>query len=333
MPNQKKQIFLWHGENDFDIRQQIKQWVLAFEKKYTGLNIIYLDAKDPGCSNDKLLEELKNSLQVDSLFGSNKLVVLQNFLTKGIEKNQELNEFLIHALEKLSETFFVVFWQTEKPDARVKLFKHLKKLEKTGLVEIKEFKLPRGYELGQWVKARVKHHQGQIEPAAVDLFLALIGNNLWQLDSEICKVVNYKRGEVIKPEDVQLLVKARFNDDIFQLMDALSQKNKAKAIALMQDQLDSGASEMYVFAMLVRQFRLLRQVKELFEYEKIKDQQAIARELSLHPFVVQKIMGQINYFDFKQLRKIYQQLLAFEFSLKTQNTPFRLLFDKFIAVL
>jgi len=117
------------------------------------------------------------------------------------------------------------------------------------------------------------------------------------------------------------------------LMDALGTKNKPVIIKLMNEQLNSGANEMYLLAMLVRQFRLLRQVKEMFEREGMRAKEDIARALRLHPFVVQKTMAQISHFKFDELEKIYGNLLDIECSMKTKSLSFKLLFDKFVVEL
>jgi DNA polymerase-3 subunit delta len=114
-------------------------------------------------------------------------------------------------------------------------------------------------------------------------------------------------------------------------MDVIGQKDKAKAFNLMTDQLASGANEMYLFTMLVRQFRLLRQVKELLAQEKLASNFEIAKRIGCHPFVAQKIVNQVNYFTLEGLKKIFSQLLEIEHQMKTTGNSFRLMFDRFIV--
>ena len=135
MSTSTKQVFLWHGDNDYAIRKKISQWLELFQKKYTGLNVVKLDALEFSRNQEALIAELKNSFQVNSLFGSNKLLVLRNFLVaskeksdtpkKKTDKNTDLVDLLLESLEKLPATFFVVFWQGTKADTRLKLFKSL----------------------------------------------------------------------------------------------------------------------------------------------------------------------------------------------------------------
>lgn len=329
MPNQLQQIFIWYGDNDFEISQTLRAWMQAFSQKYTGLNLVRFDFQDYR-NKDKLIDELKNSLQVNSLFGANKLIVLKNFLLK--ECPAPISELLMLSVEKITDGFFIIFTQKNKPDSRLKIFKFIQNLSKKGQAQIQEFSQPKGLQLNQWIKNQVKASQSQIEPGAIELLAALVGNDLWQLDAEIQKLVNYNKGQSIKDSDVKLLVKGKFNDDIFQLMDAIGHKNKKQAIKLMKDQLDSGANEMYLFTMLVRQFRLVRMVKEA-QQQGLVNKDEIASEIKQHPFVVQKTIGQSSIFPNSRLIEIYSKLLEFEYSLKSKNIKFKILFDKFIAEL
>jgi DNA polymerase-3 subunit delta len=82
--------------------------------------------------------------------------------------------------------------------------------------------------------------------------------------------------------------------------------------------------------MLVRQFRLLRQIKEGVEIGNMtKD--AMAREWKIHPFVVQKTMTQIRLFTEDELKVIFAKLMKIEQLMKTQGADFELLFGKLVA--
>ncbi len=123
MAENTKQIFFWYGANDYEIYEQLQRWTNVFVQKYSGLNISKFDYQDKG-NKDDLLRDIKNALQVNSLFGNNKMVVLKNFLD--IKLNKEIQELLIDSLGKIKDSFFVIFIEADKPDARGKLFKEIK---------------------------------------------------------------------------------------------------------------------------------------------------------------------------------------------------------------
>lgn len=329
MVESKKQIFLWFGDNDFEISHQTNYWVEAFTKKYSGLNISKFDYSE-NKSNKNFTVDVKNALQVDSLFGANKFIILKNFLAEKL--NAELEEVILRSLEKISESFFVVFQESKAPKKVLKTYKALAKLGKSGQAEIKEFNLPQGQALVRWILNKAKQNKVTFSPEVVNLLTAMVGNDLWQLDIEINKLANYRKDQKVTTEDVNLLVKGKYNDDVFQLMDAISDKDKKKILKLVKDQLDSGASDMYLLSMLIRQFRIFLQVKELMEQGQ-NNQMTMAKELSLHPYVVKKTMYYLRHFTFTELKKIYKKLLEFEINMKTKNINFELLFDLLVAEL
>jgi len=327
MAENQKQLFLWFGANDYEIFEQVKRWSEVFSKKYSGLNIVKFDYKEKG-NKDELLKDIKNALQVNSLFGNNKLVILRNFLD--IKINKDLQELLMSSIDKLADGFFAIFIEDDKPDARGKLFKAINDLAKKKIAEVKEYLLPRNQDLIAWVKKAAEKEGALFNPKALELLIAMVGNDLWQLDAEIKKLANYKKNQEITAADVDLLIKGKFNDDIFQLMDAIGTKNRVKALKLFQDQIDSGANDVYLLTMLERQFRINLQIKESLSNGNLSANE-LASELHMHPFVVQKTMQQCGKFSLAELKEIYNKLLDFEIKLKTTKINFELMFDLMIV--
>ena len=70
--------------------------------------------------------------------------------------------------------------------------------------------------------------------------------------------------------------------------------------------------------MIVRQFRLMIEIKELAE--RGVTGQAAAERLSLHPFVADKTGKQAQAFSMAQLEAIYHRLLEMDVQIKTGLT-------------
>jgi len=323
------QIFLWYGANDYEIAHQLRGWVSVFEKKYSGLNIVSLDGAEFR-SSDKALADLKNALQVDSLFGANKLIVLKNFQSDKSKVGVPVLELIISSLEKLPATFFLVFIEQKKPAANTRLYKAIQAKVKQGTAEEKLFDPPKPFELSKWILAKAKTYNANLDRQAADLLIALIGNDLWALDNELNKLAHYKKNELITAADVSKVVKGKFNDDIFQLMDAISARNKPRVLELFNEQIASGAAEMYLLTMLVRQFRMILMMKDLLSRGNYSSGD-LARELKMHPFVAQKAMSQLNRFSLDDLKKTYRRLLEIDLKLKSDNVGLEPLFTLLVA--
>jgi DNA polymerase-3 subunit delta len=345
MADVKKQIFVWFGENDFAIHEQIRAWIDLFSKKYGSLNISSFDALDHGFSNVELARQIKNALQVDSLFGMNKLVILKNFLplktaNKRFKIGEEVLEQIAGSFEKLSETFFIVFAQNETPAVTSTIFKAIKKQEKNGKAEVKEFEMPKGRELAKWASQRAKKFGAEMRPDAAEYLCAMVGNDLWQIANETAKLASYclSTGEIgvgrqIEKADVQLLVKTGGNENIFQLLDAISNQDKRRAATLFQQQLSDGAEEMYLFFMIAKQARQMLEAKLIVEKEPHISWDELSRRMKVHPFVAKKTLEQIKKFDVDRLKELYAKLATIDRDLKTKNISFELLFGVLISEL
>ncbi|MDZ7798778.1 MAG: DNA polymerase III subunit delta [Patescibacteria group bacterium] len=322
-------IFLY-GADTFRSRQKLKFYREGFKKKYDpqGFNIEVL-------AGEKLkLEDLRNKLGNKGLLSKKKLVVIEDLMGKN--KKEKIQKEVVKYLKenKLSQDEVLIFWEGDienqgrgkKKRGRKKVSPLQKYLAKEAKVE--DFGLLKGYRLKNWTEKEIRKRGGRIEPVALDLLLALVGQDLWQMNNEIEKLINYKKGKVINKDDVSLFVKTKYDTDIFKLTDALAEKKKKLALKLIRDQIMSGENELYLLAMLSRLFRILVQVKEVSQEE--SNYYTIANRLNLHPFVAKKSLVQTRNFKFKELKNIYQQLLDIDLKIKTSQAEPRVLFDLFI---
>jgi DNA polymerase-3 subunit delta len=85
--------------------------------------------------------------------------------------------------------------------------------------------------------------------------------------------------------------------------------------------------------MVVRQFRLLIQVRELMDEDPAQDHIKIAQKIGSHPYPIQKIMPQAKLFTTPQLKTIYHQLSDIDQSIKTFQLEEELALDLLIASL
>lgn len=197
--------------------------------------------------------------------------------------------------------------------------------------------------LAQWILKEVEANGVKIDRQAAGLLSELVGSDLWQLSGEIGKLAAYcrKRGKknegrdgVIEVRDVNLFVRGNFDENIFALADALGGKNKKQFFKLLDEQIETGLSEHYIFSMLVRQFRIILQVKEAVaeEYSFLSPgdpgvRQKIAVKLGLHPFVVSKALLQSKNYTVADLKKIYGKMLGVDMRTKRTNLDPRVLLD------
>jgi DNA polymerase-3 subunit delta len=137
-------------------------------------------------------------------------------------------------------------------------------------------------------------------------------------------------GEITLP-DVQLFLDEKADDSIFNLVDAIVAGQAKKAYEMIQEQYRKGEDAGYVFAMLLRQFRILLEIRDLYEREDNLQSDALAKKLGLHPFVVKKSLPFVKRYTLQNLKDIYQKLLDIDVKTKTGLGDQSLMLDVFIG--
>jgi DNA polymerase-3 subunit delta len=91
-----------------------------------------------------------------------------------------------------------------------------------------------------------------------------------------------------------------------------------------------------VFGMIVRQFRLLLQAREVLDEGGGVDQirnEVVDTKGKVHPYVAGKIAGQAAKFSMESLNATYHRLLELDMGLKTSQITFELAMDTLVAEL
>jgi DNA polymerase-3 subunit delta len=244
---------------------------------------------------------------------------------------KELLAQLVAYLPQLPDTTRLIFLESQTLRENNPLLKLAREAE-NGYE--KRFVRPQGNQVERWILQRVEQKGGHISPQAAHLLAVNVGNDLDILDNELEKLVNYKGPDgsaVITPADVTLLSPYVAEASIFDLVDALGNRNGKRASLLLQQKLNEGTDPFYLFSMFVRQFRLLIQVKELVE-EGYRPQ-GISRELKLHSFVVGKLCQQARGFSQEELEQIYRHLLEVDVDVKTGQADMQTALDLLVAKL
>jgi DNA polymerase-3 subunit delta len=181
--------------------------------------------------------------------------------------------------------------------------------------------LPKGAALEKWITQRATSSDVKIAPAANTLLANFIGNNLRLLANEIDKLATYVgKGATISIDDVRQLSAQVQEARIFDLTDALAQRNRKTALNILHDLLADGEPPLKLLSTITSQVRSLLLVKELSQ-KGLRGPQ-IASTLGMSPFIVDKSLRQVGNFNPAQLEGAYRQLLATDAALKRSRlTP------------
>lgn len=261
------------------------------------------------------LKEIAEKVNTGSLFVKKRLVVIEN-----IFKNKKTKIFieLIDYLKKFSapEDNIIIFIDEElnskekplKADAK-KLFTFLGKQK-----FVQEFKALSNLQLLSFIKKECEIYGKEMSGGAGSLLINYTNGDLWLLASEIKKLAFYSQNKIISEADVKEMCVGAVNEDIFALTDALSSKNKAQALKLLEEQYAAGLSDEYLIAMLIRQFKILLQIRTTIDNNLSPSETASL--LKLHPYVIKKGLTQARNFSADLLKNYLNQLIRLDFSNK-----------------
>ncbi|MFA6304592.1 MAG: DNA polymerase III subunit delta [Patescibacteria group bacterium] len=312
-------IFFLYGQDSYRAHQKLLKIKEKFKKEIdpSGINTITFSGEDFD------LGKFNSASMQAGFLVPKRLVIIKNLLLAKPIKNvaEQLSEMLLRL--KKSDNIFV-FYEAGEPDKRSALFKTLSTDKKLS----QNFEALDNAKLNDWAKNYAQEKNGKINARALLLLTSFVGNNLWLLSGELNKLIAYKNGREILEEDVKTFVNAKITENIFGLTDAVASANQASALKLLEEQLSLGLNEIYLLTMIIRQFRILLQIKPLLDKKMLEKQ--IAEATGLHPFVIKKSAPLAKKFTLEKLKKIYLHLAQLDKQFKSTALPPKTLLDLLI---
>ena len=214
----------------------------------------------------------------------------------------------------------------EKLDKRRAVWKGLQdlagveKLSKDGLLAIEELSAPDANQLPGWIAKTVRREGIVIEGRAVQMLAIYVGPHLRRLILEMEKLRCYADGRSITANDVQLLVSDTSEALIWDLTDAIGQRNGRKAMRALYALRRNDANPFYLLTMITRQYRIMIKVKDETARQP-GNEYDIAGRVGESPFPVKKAMAQSRNYALAQLEGIMDRLLLSDFAMKSGANP------------
>lgn len=174
----------------------------------------------------------------------------------------------------------------EKVDLRTKLGARLSKANALFVIEP-----PRQQHLAAWITQRAQRRSIRIEADAARLLADLVGVDVGPLERAIDKLALYAGdGAPITADHVEELVAPTRVHSIFNLTDAIGERDLGLASELLRNALDGGENALMVLTMVARQLRQLIRVQELDG--PTGGSADFASELGVPPFLVEPLRRQ-----------------------------------------
>jgi len=297
-------LYFLYGEDSYRAREKLEAIKVKYIDASLGdTNLVVLDAQDKSLDINRITREL---LALPFL-AKHRLVVIKNLLK--VKANKNLQAAMEKLIPKIPDTTHLIIYEDNLPDRRLALFKKLIKLGSS-----QEFKPLDGFALNNWVEQKCSSYNSKIDRKAVEKLVGYVGNDLWRMDNEIQKLINFNP-EAITVEDIEILIIPKETSAIFVFIDFLAKRDIKNTSQELHKLMASRENELYVLSMIVYQFRNILVIKDLLE-RNIPERE-IARESKLHPFVVQKTIPLAKKYSMITLKKIYQDLLDYDLKIKS----------------
>lgn len=330
MANPKPTFYVLHGEDEFMLSETLADFKRRLGRPDTvDLNTTILEGRG------LTLSELHHACDAVPFLADKRLVVVEGLLsTLTPRAGQELSDAKQEVLDELADylphlpptTRLVLVEDHSLPSKHPIL--RLAKREQQGYV--KHFERPDAKVLPRWIRRRARKHGGDIEPRAAHRLAAIVGADLRLLDQEIVKLVTYSDGErAVTEADVGMLVPYSQDAVIFDLVDALGHRDASTAARTLHRLLDEGEHPLALLGMIIRQFRLLIQVKTLKTAG--ATWRDVAKKLDIHPFPARKLYNQATHFTPQQLEKVYRYLSETDLDIKTGKIDSEVALDLLVA--
>ena len=259
---------------------------------------------------------------------SRRIVVLDH--SERVLQAEDSREFLLSLLYRLPDTTALVLIEnvrtrTKKPKRKISPLESWVE-ENPDHGKIWRFKAPHGAQFISWVLERCRLLGGAMSTDAARLLAESVMDDPYLAHQEIVKLLDYVNLErPVELMDVEKLTPFRGQTNIFAMVDAVGERRMSDASRYLHNVL-SEEDSLYVFAMVIRQFRLLLQAQAAMEEGK-----EIANVLNLPDFVAQKIAAQARTFSASELEGIYRELLAIDIAVKNSQIDLDAALESFIS--
>lgn len=298
--NSYKKVYLLYGEENY-LKKQYKEKITKAICGDDTMNYSYFDGKN---SN---IKEIIATAETLPFFAEKRLIVMEN---TGFLKNS--NDELAEYIKIIPETTTMVFVEAET-DKRNKVYKAIK--ENGYICEMQRQNIQ---SLEKWIAGILTSNNKKITEATLVTFIEKVGQDMDNISNELEKLICYMgEREIVGIEDVEAVCTEQITSKIFDMIDALGNKNRTRALDIYYDLIANKEAPLMILYMISRQFNIMLQVMEL--KAKGLDGKTIAQKMGLAPFIVTKTMRQVSNFKYNSVKEALYEAVELEEKIKLGN--------------
>lgn len=294
-----KQVYLLYGEEHYLRRQYRDRLRKALCGDDDTMNTHFYEGKDISVG------EIIDLAETLPFLAPRRVIFISD---SGLFKSG--GEKMAEYLSSPNETTFFVFNESNV-DKRSKLYKTV---QSKGCAA--EFPVQDENTLKRWVAGVLSKEGKKVTENTVLLLLSKTGTEMDNIQMELEKLICYCMDrDVVTDEDVEAVCTTRITSHIFDMVDAVADRQQKKALELYYDLLALKEPPLRILFLIARHCNMLLQAKEMRSDG--YDNKAIASKLGLHPYVVKKYITQSSRFSADKLREAVRQCVDAEEAVKS----------------
>jgi DNA polymerase III subunit delta len=293
-----KSVYWLEGEEEFFIDQVIEyaeKNILSDSEASFNLTIFY--------GRDTSWPDLFNACTKYPMFSDKQVVILKEAQAmKDVERLENYVE------KPLSSTLLFVAYKGKKLDGRTKLAKLLK--DKAVLLSSKKLY---DNELPEWTSELIKLKGYSINNKALSLLIDHIGNDLSRLNNEVNKLIlNLNTRKNITEDDVETFVGISKEFNVFELQQAIANKDLYKAIRIIQyfESNPKAAPIQLIFPSLYNYFSKVQMIYSVPS----RDEKTVAAAIGVNAYFVRDYLQTAIKFSMHEIERVL--LLLHQYNLK-----------------
>jgi DNA polymerase-3 subunit delta len=294
--------YLLEGIDSYALELKEKELI---NKDFSGVPLSTYDMLEDDLS--LVLEDLDTY----GLFATKKVIIVNSFEAIDIESNKDKLEHLLNYLSNSNDDNLLIITSL-KLDERKKLTKEIKTKLKYLHIDSDPY---------TYIKEELTGYK--LETGVLKKIIDYSLGDLAKIHNDCHKLKNYKiEDKSISLEDVEELVNKKLGDSkdlTFDLVRAISSKDKKRALQIYHELLDYDVDPISIVGLLASQVRLMLQVK-LLSKDKLKDNEMLELLGEKSSYRLSKIKEVIGYYTKEELLELIKALEDVDVKMKTTDS-------------
>lgn len=308
--------YLFYGIDEFVIKENVKKLVQkTIKSDFLEFNYIKFDG-----NSLESFEPVINACETLPFMNDKKVVLVYRASFIGEEYSNKNNKLFYQFdsirkyLKNVPKHCILILYYLFK-SKRDKLSKKIYALDRH-LCIVKTDRM-KGYQLENKVQQLFYERGKNVKKTDLRIFCSLMSdNNLNMIENEVEKLCCYTYGRDIEKEDIKKVFLKSNEQDIFDLVNAISNKKIKQALYILNELIYSGEKISYILSMIERQFNILLNIRLYLECK--KDKKEIMDKLNIKSEYGYSItLNQSKKFTLSQLGRAVELCLNTESKLKS----------------